>query len=413
MDHSFTPENFLKITTKLDPQKHKMGRSKKEYLRFHAKNIEKLKKKDFKINEVMTSKTSHGNIKHIDHSASHAIFAVRKANQNIKHTYNVKPANRDKIVRQVIELLGSNEPKAILRLDISKFYESIPVEKIATAILDDYRINYETKNVLHSLYEGKKSSEYSKLHRGLSLSSTMSEIFMESTDKKISTIDGVYYYARFVDDIIVFCTGKPEKVIKAIRRILPKELKLNSKKTSLINVKFNENDKLVIHSPSVSLEYLGYKFSMSLPKNKVSVDVGIAEEKKKKIKTRLTLSAKQLLKNGDKKLFFDRVKFLTGNHRIKGSYGRNKLFSGIHFNYRAMEGKTGSSQSLQELDSFLNTLLFNRKSMLSRNLRSQLNKQELMAVSQYSFKEGFQKKRINNLSEKRISEIKKAWKDVA
>ncbi|MCO7217584.1 antiviral reverse transcriptase Drt3a [Halomonas sp. OfavH-34-E] len=413
MDHSFTPESFLKITTKLDPKKHKMGRSKKEYLRFHAKSIEKLKNKDFKINEVMISKTAHGNIKHIDRSASHAIFAVRKANQNIKFTYKVKPANRDKIVRQVIELLGSHEPKAILRLDISKFYESIPVEKIATAILGDYRINYETKNVLHSLYEGKKSSEYSNLHRGLSLSSTMSEIFMESTDKKISTIDGVYYYARFVDDIIVFCTGKPEKVIKDIRRILPKELKLNSKKTALINVKLDENNKLVIHSPSASLEYLGYKFSMSTSKNKVSVDVGIAEEKKKKIKTRLILSAKQLLKNGDKKLFFDRVKFLTGNHRIKGSYGRNKLFSGIHFNYRAMEGKTGSSQSLQELDSFLNTLLFNRKSMLSRNLRSQLNKQDQMALSQYSFKEGFQKKIINNLSEKRISEIKKAWKDVA
>lgn len=413
MDHSFTPESFLKITTKLDPKKHKMGRSKKEYLRFHAKNIDTLKKKDFKINEVMTSKTAHGNIKHIDWSASHAIFAVRKANQNIKHTYKVKPANRDKIVRQIIELLGSHEPKAILRLDISKFYESIPVERIANIILDDYRINYETKNVLHSLYEGKKASEYSSLHRGLSLSSTMSEMFMESTDKRISTIEGIYYYARFVDDIIVFCTGKPEKVIKEIRRTLPKELKLNSKKTSLINIKTDGNNKLSIHSPNDAFEYLGYKFTISVPKNKLSVDVGIAEEKKNKIKTRLILSAKQFLKNGDKKLFFDRVKFLTSNHRIKGSYGRNKLFSGIHFNYRAMEGKTGSSQSLRELDSFLKTLLFRQNSRLSRHLRSHLSKQELMALSKYSFNEGFQRKRINNLSEKRISEIKKAWKDVA
>lgn len=413
MDHSFTPENFLKITTKLDPKKHKMGRSKKEYLRFHARSIETLKKRDFKINEVMTSKTAHGNIKHIDRSASHAIFAVRKANQNIKHTYKVKPANRDKIVRQVIELLGSSEPKAVLRLDISKFYESIPVGRVATTILDDYRLNYETKNVLYSLYEGKGNSGYSHLHRGLSLSSTMSEMFMERTDKKISTIDGVYYYARFVDDIIVFCTGKPEKIIKEIKRTLPKELKLNSKKTSLVNIKFDENNKFFLHSPNNSFEYLGYRFSISVSKKKVSVDVGIAEEKKEKIKTRLILSAKQLLKNGDKKLFFDRVKFLTSNHRIKGSYGRNKLFSGIHFNYRAMEGKAGSSQSLKELDCFLNALLFRKNSKISRRLRSQLTKKEIMAISQYSFNEGFQRKRINNLSEKRISEIKKAWKDVA
>ncbi|MEQ5819953.1 antiviral reverse transcriptase Drt3a [Halomonas sp. SCS19] len=413
MDHSFTPESFLKITTRLDPRKHKMGRSKNEYVRFHAQNIEKLQAKDFKISEVMTSKTAHGNIKHIDSSASHAIFAVRKANQNIKFTYKVKPANREKIVRQVIELLGSREPKAILRLDISKFYESIPVEKIATMILDDYRINYETKNVLLSLYEGKNNSEYSSLHRGLSLSSTMSEMFMESTDKKISIIDGVYYYARFVDDIIVFCTGKPEKLIKEIKRVLPEELKLNAKKTAIVNVKFDEKNKLAMYSSRDFFEYLGYKFSISTSGNTVSVDVGIAEEKKKKIKTRLILSAKQFIKNGDKKLFFDRVKFLTGNHRIKGSYGRNKLFSGIHFNYRAMEGKTGSSQSLQELDSFLTTLLFKRNSMLSHSLRLQLNKKELIALSQYSFKEGFQNKRVNNLSEKRISEIKKAWKNVA
>lgn len=46
------------------------------------------------------------------------------------------------------------------------------------------------------------------LPRGLGISAVLSELRMKYFDLSLRRVEGVYYYARFVDDIIVFCSSR-------------------------------------------------------------------------------------------------------------------------------------------------------------------------------------------------------------
>lgn len=54
------------------------------------------------------------------------------------------------------------------------------------------------------------------LPRGLSISSVMSELYMKYFDLRIRRLEGVYYYARFVDDIVVFVVMRRRKRMHGI-----------------------------------------------------------------------------------------------------------------------------------------------------------------------------------------------------
>lgn len=95
------------------------------------------------------------------------------------------------------------------------------------------------------------------LPRGLSISSVMSELYMKYFDLRIRRLEGVYYYARFVDDIVVFCSNEKtqENAWNFISESLAKMgLCMNTTKS----YKWNSQQK------TIKLNYLGYTF---LPKD--------------------------------------------------------------------------------------------------------------------------------------------------
>ena len=46
------------------------------------------------------------------------------------------------------------------------------------------------------------------LPRGIDISATLSELFMADLDSEIKKIDGIFFYARYVDDIIVIYNAR-------------------------------------------------------------------------------------------------------------------------------------------------------------------------------------------------------------
>lgn len=130
---------------------------------------------------------------------------IRKLYQNIKRVYNVSQANRNQIIRQVKIILEDPYPLWIIRLDIKSFYESIDRDVVLNKLKSDSRVNYQTIELLENLFSHPLIYSIKGLPRGLSISSAISELFMKYFDLDVQRINGVYYYAKFVDDIIIFC----------------------------------------------------------------------------------------------------------------------------------------------------------------------------------------------------------------
>jgi hypothetical protein len=238
LDQSFTEKNYLRLTKKSDPRNFKMGRNRTDYLLYHQELIQKLKESDFKLNPIKPRKTSKGDMVILGPHHPTTEFALRKANDNIKRIFKIKPKSREQIVKQIITLLREPVPFTVLKLDVEKFYESIPVDKVLKKINSNPIPSQHTKSVITHFLNGSQTG----LCRGQAISSTLSELYMRKFDRILSSHPTVYYYARFVDDIIIFTTASSEYIESLALDSLPLGLKFNNKKDVLIK-KINKTNE--------------------------------------------------------------------------------------------------------------------------------------------------------------------------
>ncbi|MFP3416485.1 hypothetical protein SB773_34170, partial [Bacillus sp. SIMBA_074] len=74
-------------------------------------------------------------------------------------------------------------------------------------------------------------------------------------------------------------------------------------------------------------------------KNNKTVKISIADKKVKKIKTRITRSFLDFIKNKDFNLLDKRIKFLTGNYGIRKNNDGSVLKAGIFYNYTHLDNE--------------------------------------------------------------------------
>ena len=252
---------------------------------------------------------------------------LRKLNDNIKRIYKDEQANRKFIIQQVKTLLSETAPFWIIKTDIKSFYESINNDRIFRKLKNDAMLSYYSIFLIKKIFENDIISPKG-LPRGLNISASLSEIYMRNFDKAIQRYIDVFYYARFVDDIIIFLNNKESalELFKNLNLIISNEkidLKINDEKTELIdgaNFKILKKgyNRRPIHN---NIEYLGYKFHLSDSENKREnkLKISIADKKTKKIKSRIVKSYVDFLRTNDFELLKKRVKFLTGNYGISKS----------------------------------------------------------------------------------------------
>lgn len=302
---------------------------------------------------------------------------LRKLYKNIKRIYGIGQSNRNLIVKQMVSLLIDGSHKWIIRLDIRNFYESIERSLLMERFQEDGRLNYQSISLLKNLFANPSISEKKGLPRGLSISSVMSELYMKYFDLEIRRMEGVFYYARFVDDIIIFCSSKisQENIWIKIPKLLSNiGLQLNESKS----YKWDNQQKIL------NLTYLGYTF---FPKEKNIIEITIADKKVNIIKTRITKSFVRFAKDGDFDKLKNRIKFLTGNFTIYNPSTLLPIRIGIYFNYNMITSKT----SLYELDKYYQRLLHCRTGRLGTRLRIQMTVIQQKELSKYSFVFGFER----------------------
>ncbi|MFI2564151.1 antiviral reverse transcriptase Drt3a [Paenarthrobacter sp. NPDC018779] len=347
----------------------------------------------FKPSKVVRGKQTY----RIDRRDPASYFICRQVEQNLKSAFHLKPPNRGLVAEQLFLALNDRTQKFVMRTDIKAFFESIPHDQLRQLLRRTPGLSRTTSRFVDALLLEHETWTGSPigLPRGLGISTALAEAFLSQLDDVLSNQQGVTFYARYVDDIVlVFAAGHhhgPGDARKLVVRGCIKSigLSLNAGKTQY----------LLLPAASAAkrkrLSYLGYEFDVSaFP---VSVDISANRAKRYRERIESSFAAHGGVK-GDAsadRILIDRMRFLAGNTRL--SNNKRQALVGIYFSNSLLS--TPSSRILA-LD------VCYKKVLASAALPPSLHAE----MSAISFAEGFKHRKYSVFSPKRLQQIVRVWK---
>lgn len=416
IDQTFSANNFMSLMNRTDPRKYKLGRERENYQVAMEEISKSAHDTNFKFSKFSTA-LRVGKVVFSTTSTCDE-FIIRKLNDNLRRSYNVRQANRGEIMSQVKLLIQEKLPFHVIKIDIKDFYESTDREFLIKNICSESLISYRGKEILKKLFLNSSNFIEKGLPRGISISATLSEINMISFDKKIRSLEGVYYYARYVDDMIIFSYKSSDKIISAIKKALYPKMQVNDKKTE--TVEFNEHGNCISYLSKPEISYLGYKFEFRLqsamPKGNLPkgspplpprMEIKIADSKIAKLKKRIMLSLLSYVFNKNFPLLISRIKFLSGNCKMHRKGETGELLSGIYYNYPLID-EPGRLE-LKAISQFLRKAIYSKNGSFGSKIYSSLSLIQKQQLAKLCFYAGHQKKITQNISAKRLQQIKKCW----
>lgn len=373
--------------------------------------IDSVKKEFSDVVNPLSSFKLHGNqVYKIDRH--HHRLIERKLTSNLNSISGKKAPNRASIIENLKLLLMEDVPYRIYRWDIAKFFESFADEELEKFIKQISNLSPQSKRLLCSILEKHKTLGGTGSPRGLSLSSALTELMMSEFDSEITAHPHTFFYARYVDDIIIITSANEnnQRFRHSAESILPKGLKFNELKS--------QESPIIGKSPTTkkqtdefaySFEYLGYKISIKKRTNKDKhriIDIDMADKKVKKYKKRLSRAFYDFTKNGNTELLIDRLRFLTKNFKVYNQHIDRTKLSGIYYNYPAIQG---NMSNLKNLDGFIRALVLGRKGRLGTLLAPKLDSSLKSRILANSFVKGHEDLAFVSFRPERVSQIKRCW----
>lgn len=353
-----------------------------------------ISKKDFRVSVGLLPATVGGKKVYGVGKSLAQILAIRLIQRTLKIVYMLKMPSRDILVGQIKALALDGMPKYIIRADVEQFYESVRHSDLLDAVHQAPELSITIKRILTRLVKDyvAVSGDDKGLPRGIGVSAYLSEIYLTGIDQKIRQQDDMFYYARYVDDIVLMYAPKYNQSASSY---LPKVREIFNEKGLLLNSKTKVIDVLEEHKGN--FEYLGYEFDLSPGKRGVRLSI----KKVKKYRDRIDKSfsdyfaKRAFISSKASEELIVRCLFLTGNMRLFNR--KSNAFIGIYFSNRFI---TDTAQ-LNGLDQYL----YHKASLiLDAALKRKLKK--------LSFLDGFQKKEFRNFDFAKLSEISKGWNHV-
>ena len=329
----------------------------------------------------------------------------------IKSQYHLRPSNRDEVVEELRVLLDNPMPKILIRADIHHFYESILQQKLIEKIESD---NYLSSNSLRYLrkffYEYNhltNNKDYIGIPRGLSFSPALAEVYIREFDNKVKNINGLYFYKRYVDDIVLLVNPNMiniDKCWKDIQNIAEEQsLALHDDDDKTVRIQLP-----TINKTPFTFNYLGYQFRFLDNHTELLLTDEKVERYCKTIDCIFHAYAKVAnyrtydvhgKKHTDGLIqMMHRIEALTGNGNLNSR--RNFVKTGLFYSNRLLTDKS----QLDELDSYLaDTLNDPTKFMPPRNLFNygdgnnydeNVKRIKEKILTKYSFKSGFHNRRL-------------------
>jgi hypothetical protein len=397
LNQSFTGKSFLKLTSLRDVIRFKLGREKSDYLErldVAAKNIVEGKCDFSDISfYVMRGK------KIFKPNSLESVYGLRRVNKILGRIYKVKQSDRDGITRQLNALIADTSPYVVIRGDIKSFYESVSRLSVLDKIESNRILSYQNRSLIRKIFASEKISVVDGLPRGISISSSLSELYIREFDRYVRGLNGVYYYARYVDDFVVFChEGSDEALLNIDLKLKGMGLLLNEAKTRKIKSEF-------IFKNSDGLGFLGYEHYID---STGTGKVRISRNRVRKIKTRIVLSFLDFARNKNLDLLCLRLKFVTGNYLIREGSGDEAkgLMAGFYYNNKTL---TDVGQ-IRDLDGFLMRLSRSKRGSVFRAVGASHMRLASIAVQGISFDKGFNQRQVYKITKNEFSLIKECWR---
>ncbi len=337
------------------------------------------------------------------HSASTYadVLFLRHGCRMLRRKRGVRSLNRKQIATQIVKILEADVSHHILRTDIIDFFGSIPVYDAVSlesvqSCFPAVEYAWCMKMLSADPYSGNK------LPRGLSISGELAEHFMAAFDRNVISHEGVVFYGRFVDDIIIVTASDDlDELKESMSDYLPDCLSFNPEKTQ--TCQWGDN-----RQAAEGFDYLGFSFCRTQKissKKRSEVHVGIATSKMLRYKKRVELAFNDFIKNRDFRLLMDRVRYLTGGCSVYSSFQRRRITLGLSASHRDLT----DDAALQALDAYLGNWIRNA----SRDgVRSCLTKSQKARMKRLSFTASYSKNIRHRFTGKRLWEIRGLFKHV-
>lgn len=341
-------------------------------------------------------------------------LAIRKACHNLERVVRPQGKGRSQIVSCLNLLLREGVPYKVYRLDISNFYESFKHEHVICRVNNLTKLSPQSKIIISNVLKDHRSIGGYGVPRGLSISALLSNLMMTDFDAVLVNAKEVYFYSRYVDDIIIITSGREndDDFLKLIQNNLPSGLTLNSKKTQISHIK-NQAKPSDPQIQRIKFEYLGYSYVALDPKkgnshaaHERSLIIDIADSKIRKIKTRIVKSFLDFSRTNDWDLLVDRIKFLTQNFAVYNMKAGGKKLAGIFHSYPQV---TVGAKGLNELDNFLRHATLSKTGRVFSRSSKLLSAQRKKILLSHSFVGGHANRTFAHFSAMRISMIQKCW----
>jgi hypothetical protein len=360
---------------------------------------------------------------------SEAFFAIKQLQYNVRKTFKVKQSSRHLILSQIKLLLNDSSPKYVIRTDITKFFESVPQDKLLNKINENTLLSAQSKRFIEQIledYNNKKDKTRIDpkrgIPRGVGVSSYLSELYMKDIDNQIKNMEDVVYYARYVDDIfIIISPNLPKKNIDSyylkIKEIVGREcliLHEDGDKHNLIDL-----SSKVYRSTHYNFTYLGYKIHTEQYLNEYNITIlktsfGLSEDKKHKIERRVLKSidyfnnkSKYDLKLARKNLLLC-LHFLTTNTKLNGA--KNKIKTGIYYSNDLLD--SCFKKDINTLDNKLKGNWLSKIQPFTGLFANSVKKREYTdcckknIIARCSFSKGFNEKTYHTFSNDELRTIK-------
>lgn len=346
-------------------------------------------------------------------------YAIKQLQYNIRKTFKVKQTDRYKTLKQIKLILSDGLPKIVIRTDITSFYESIPQSELLSKIENDTLLTYQSKKFIASIlkeFESKREDSKDNpnigVPRGIGISAYLSELYIKDVDRRIKLITNVSFYARYVDDIFIVITPKSSEdsfdYLSDIKKIISESgLTTKEEKTGvfLINRNGNTNSRETI-------SYLGYKFIIQHSSDDVRLLTLLSDNKIEKYKSRLKQAfddynvENKYNENAARKIFFNRLRFLTGNTNLINSKSGIKV--GIYYTNSLLDEEGVKCDLEKKLGGYMKQMVYtNLKPHCSSSF--DVGKFKNYILSQFSFVEGFRDLKFHKFTKDDFRAIKSIW----
>lgn len=364
-----------------------------------AKNIESGK-------AVITLKESQARGKNVyTYGDLTTLLTCKIVMSELRKQYHVYPSNRNEIVDTLEVHLRAKIQYGIIRSDIKHFFESIPQDRLMKRLYEDGKVSPRImryiKRTLYAHNVMTHNAERKGLPRGVCFSSYLAEIYLRSFDESVKNMDGVLFYRRYVDDILIL-TIKPatpqdinRKIEDAINSI---GLELHHGKKTMVAEIYEDSGKCVF-------DYLGYKFNVSYGHTTVGLSTNKIQKYNLLLNKIFEIYGKTknyyAKKNSPLKEFLSRIAVLMGNGNLNGR--KNFVKTGIYYSNKMLTSLT----DLEHLDKTFKALLNDRnKFSIPRALfANDKDYEQEMAdfvkniLNKYGFKSGFVTRKSYNHSD--------------